>query len=82
MHNFYVPTLGQMVTKAKKTRAEQGEQGHDGDEANKNAQLSTLDQLEKAERRSKAKRYRVFGMTARILGKKERHLPFPHLPNI
>lgn len=52
MHHFYVPTSEKSVTKPKASRA------------NQNAAIS---KLEERERSGELSRYRVFGMTARIL---------------
>ena len=52
MHNFYVPVVGQTVTKPRSSKSDQ---------------RTAADQLERAERAGQLQRYRVFGMTARIL---------------
>ena len=52
MHNFYVPIAGHAVTKAK-------EKGR--------GQRVAAEHLDKAERAGELSRYRVFGMTARIM---------------
>ncbi len=52
MHNFFVPTMNQNVTRAKSQ-----DQG----------QKEASDHLEQAQNEGSLTRYRVFGMTARIL---------------
>lgn len=52
MHNFYVPVAGQTVTKPRPSKSNQ---------------RAAADQLERAEKAGQLRRYRVFGMTARIL---------------
>ncbi|MCJ1361349.1 hypothetical protein MMC16_000447 [Acarospora aff. strigata] len=52
MHNFFVPVVGQTVTKPKSSKSDQ---------------RAAADRLEQAEKAGNLERYRVFGMTARIL---------------
>lgn len=52
MHNFHVPVAGKTVTKPK---------------SSKSGQAAAANELEQAEKSGLLKRYRVFGMTARIL---------------
>jgi len=52
MHSFYVPIAGHTVTKPRSSKSDQ---------------RSAADQLERAEKVGQLQRYRVFGMTARIL---------------
>jgi hypothetical protein len=53
MHHFHVPVVGQTVTKPRSKESKSKGQA--------------ADRLERAEKSGKLKRYRVFGMTARIL---------------
>lgn len=52
MHHFFVPISEQSVTKPRR---------------NRRAQNAAIDKLEERERSGEITRYRVFGMTARIL---------------
>lgn len=52
MHNFYIPIAGQTVTKPRLSKSDQ---------------RAAADRLERAEKAAQLQRYRVFGMTARIL---------------
>lgn len=58
MHNFYVPVKGQRVTKPRDRSKKRLEGATDESKASPEASGSVIDEAE---------RYRVFGMTARIL---------------